>query len=95
MAAHRRIPATRRPTSYAHLPASAFTSSTFVPVASMPGWLQAWANSNPVTHAVDATRALALGGPTSGPLLRAVAWILGLLAVVIPLAIHRYRHVTQ
>jgi hypothetical protein len=44
---------------------------------------------------VDASRALALGGSTSGPLLRAVAWILGILAVVIPLAIHRYRHVTQ
>jgi oleandomycin transport system permease protein len=61
----------------------------------MPSWLQAWANSNPITHAVDATRALALGGPTTVPLLRAVAWILGLLAVVIPLAIHRYRHITQ
>jgi ABC transporter DrrB family efflux protein len=73
----------------------AFTSSTFVPVATMPGWLQAWANNNPITHAVDATRALALGGPTSGPLLRAIAWILGILAVVIPLAIHRYRRVTQ
>lgn len=73
----------------------AFTSSTFVPVATMPGWLQTWANTNPITHAVDATRALALGGPTSGPLLRAMAWILGILAVVIPLAIHRYRRVTQ
>jgi ABC transporter DrrB family efflux protein len=73
----------------------AFTSSTFVPVATMPDWLQAWANSNPITHAVDATRALALGGPTTAPLLRAVAWILAILAVVIPLTIHRYRHVTQ
>jgi ABC transporter DrrB family efflux protein len=73
----------------------AFTSSTFVPVATMPGWLQTWANTNPITHAVDATRALALGGSTSGPLLRAIAWILGILAVVIPLAIHRYRRVTQ
>jgi ABC-2 type transport system permease protein/oleandomycin transport system permease protein len=73
----------------------AFISSTFVPVATMPGWLQTWANANPITHAVDATRALALGGPTSGPLLKAAAWILGLLAVVIPLAISRYRRVTQ
>jgi ABC transporter DrrB family efflux protein len=73
----------------------AFTSSTFVPVQTMPGWLQAWANVNPITHAVDATRALALGGPTGGPLLRAVAWILGVLAVVVPLAIRRYRRVTQ
>jgi ABC transporter DrrB family efflux protein len=73
----------------------AFTSSTFVPVATMPGWLQAWANSNPITHAVDATRALALGGPTARPLLRAIIWFLGTLAVVIPLAIHRYRRITR
>jgi ABC transporter DrrB family efflux protein len=73
----------------------AFTSSTFVPVATMPGWLQAWANSNPITHAVDATRALALGGATARPLLRAIIWFLGTLAVVIPLAIHRYRRITQ
>jgi ABC-type multidrug transport system permease subunit len=73
----------------------AFTSSTFVPVATMPGWLRAWATINPITHAVDATRALTLGGPTSGPLLKAVAWILGILAVVVPLAIHRYRRVAQ
>ena len=62
----------------------AFISSTFVPVATMPGWLQALANANPITHAVDATRALALGGPTSGPLLQAIARIVGILAVVIP-----------
>jgi ABC transporter DrrB family efflux protein len=47
-----------------------FASSAFVPVATMPGWLQALANTNPITHAVDATRALALGGATSGPLLQ-------------------------
>jgi len=61
----------------------------------MPGWLQVWAKINPITHAVDATRALALGGPTSGPLLQAIAWILGSLAFVVPLAIHRYRRVGQ
>jgi ABC transporter DrrB family efflux protein len=73
----------------------AFISSTFVPVATMPGWLQTLANANPITHAVDATRALALGGPTTAPLLEAIAWILALLAVVVPLAIHRYRRITQ
>jgi hypothetical protein len=38
---------------------------------------------------------LALGGPTSGPFLKTLVWILGILAVVIPLAIHRYRRVTH
>ena len=61
----------------------------------MLGWLQAWANSKPITYAVDAARALALGGPPSAPLLRAGAWILCVLAVVNSLAVHRYRGVTQ
>src|ERR1700710_1239312 len=40
-----------------------FLSSAFVPVESMPGWLQAFANNQPVTQVIDAMRALALGGP--------------------------------
>jgi ABC-type Na+ efflux pump permease subunit len=73
----------------------AFTSSTFVPVATRPGWLQAWANSNPITHAVDSTRVLALGGPTSRPLPKAAAWIPGPPGGRHPLPIYRCRRVTQ
>lgn len=40
-----------------------FASSAFVPVASMPGWLQAFANVQPVSVTVDAVRALVDGGP--------------------------------
>ena len=40
-----------------------FVSSAFVPIQSMPGWLQAFANNQPITQIVDAMRALALGGP--------------------------------
>ena len=71
-----------------------FTSSTFVPVATMPGWLQAFAKVNPVTVTVDALRALCLGGPTAAPVWHAIAWVGGLLAVTIPVAVIRYRHVT-
>lgn len=70
-----------------------FASSVFVPVASMPGWLQVIANLNPITHAVDAIRALALGGPTAGPVTRALLWIAAILAVTVPLASARYRRV--
>lgn len=44
-----------------------FTSSTFVPVGTMPDWLQIFAEVNPVTITVDALRALTLGGPTAEP----------------------------
>jgi len=71
-----------------------FASSTFVPVATMPGWLQAFAKVNPVTVTVDALRVLCLGGPTTRPVLQALAWIVGLLALTMPAAIWRYRHTT-
>ncbi|WP_395108312.1 ABC transporter permease [Actinomadura sp. SCN-SB] len=71
-----------------------FTSSTLVPVATMPGWLQTFAAHQPVTATVDALRALTLGGPTGQPILEALAWIAGLLAVTVPLTLLRYRRAT-
>jgi ABC-2 type transport system permease protein len=68
-----------------------FASSAFVPVATMPGWLQAFAEINPVTITVNALRALTLGGPTVRPVLEALAWIAGILLVFVPLAVNRYR----
>ncbi len=72
-----------------------FTSSALVPVATMPGWLQAFANVNPITVMVGALRALCLGGPTARPVAEALAWIAGLLLVTIPAAASRYRHATS
>jgi ABC transporter DrrB family efflux protein len=69
-----------------------FLSSTFVPVHTFPGWLQAFANPNPITVTVDALRALCLGGPTATPVWQALAWLAGLLAVAVPAAVTRYRH---
>jgi ABC transporter DrrB family efflux protein len=71
-----------------------FTSSTLVPVATMPAWLQAFANINPVTVLVDALRLLCLGGSTVKPAVEALAWIGGLLVITVPAAILRYRHTT-
>ena len=71
-----------------------FTSSTLVPVATMPGWLQGFAKVNPITVWVDALRALCLGGPTLTPMLQALAWIAALLVVFVPATIIRYRHTT-
>jgi ABC transporter DrrB family efflux protein len=72
-----------------------FTSSVLVPVATMPGWLQAFARANPVTVITGALRALCLGGPTTRPVIEAAAWLAGLLAVTVPVAIARYRHATS
>jgi ABC-2 type transport system permease protein len=68
-----------------------FASSAFVPVESMPGWLQSFARVNPVTVTVNALRALTLGGPITRPLLQSLAWIAAILLVFVPLAVNRYR----
>jgi ABC transporter DrrB family efflux protein len=71
-----------------------FASSAFVPVESMPGWLQVFANHQPVTAVVNAARDLTIGGPTRTDLIQAVAWIIGIIAVCAPLAVRRYRRAT-
>ena len=69
-----------------------FVSSAFVPASSMPGVLAAFADVNPVTLTVDATRALMIGeGDALSPALGALAWLAGLLAIFIPLAIRAFR----
>jgi ABC transporter DrrB family efflux protein len=68
-----------------------FASSAFVPVDSMPGWLQAWANHQPVSITVNAVRALCLGGPTATPVFQSILWSLGIIVVFAPLAVRRYR----
>jgi ABC transporter DrrB family efflux protein len=70
-----------------------FVSSAFVPISSMPGWLQAFANHQPVTQVVDAMRALALGHPyqLQPSLWQSIAWLAGIFVVFTPLAIRAYR----
>jgi ABC transporter DrrB family efflux protein len=71
-----------------------FASSAFVPTATMPGPLRAFAEHQPVTAAVDAVRALVLGGPTLSPVLTSLAWSVAIVAVAAPLAVARYRRAT-
>ncbi len=68
-----------------------FASSAFVPVSSMPGWLQGFARNQPVSAVVRAVRELTIGGATAGHVLVAVAWCVGIVAVAAPFAVRRYR----
>jgi ABC-2 type transport system permease protein len=76
-----------------------FVSSAYVPVETMPGWLQAVATHQPITVMVDAVRALTQG-PAAEALLghdagffvvRSLLWAAGILVVFVPLAVARYR----
>ncbi|MHB1536923.1 MAG: ABC transporter permease [Solirubrobacteraceae bacterium] len=69
-----------------------FASSAFVPTASMPSVLRAFAGVNPVTLAVNAARALSIGhGHPLSPALGMLAWLAGLLLVFVPLAVRAFR----
>jgi ABC-2 type transport system permease protein len=76
-----------------------FVSSAYVPVDSMPGWLQPIAENQPLTAMINAVRSLALGGPEAAGLVHSTGhwvvvstlWAIGLVAVFAPLATMKYR----
>jgi ABC transporter DrrB family efflux protein len=68
-----------------------FASSVFVPIATMPGWLQAFAKAQPVTVTVNTVRALAEGGGVAHWAWQSGCWIAGFIAVFGALAVARYR----
>jgi ABC-2 type transport system permease protein/oleandomycin transport system permease protein len=72
-----------------------FASNAFVPAQTMPGWLQAYNKVNPVSIMCNAVRKLCLGdafpGDTLELVLKALACIVVLLAVFVPLAVGKYR----
>jgi ABC transporter DrrB family efflux protein len=76
-----------------------FVSSAYVPVETMPGWMQAVAEHQPITYMVDAVRSLTqgetaevlLGHPASYYVGRSLLWTVAIVAVFAPLAVARYR----
>ena len=68
-----------------------FASSAFARPETMPGWLEAFVNVNPVTAVIDASRGLMLGGPVAEPVITSVIWLAIITAVFGSLAIARYR----
>jgi oleandomycin transport system permease protein len=68
-----------------------FGSSVFVPTSSLPGWLRAWSQISPVSLLSEAMRGLLDGGPVAVPLLGGIVWLVAIVAVFCPLAMHAYR----
>ncbi|MGI8879737.1 MAG: ABC transporter permease [Jatrophihabitans sp.] len=68
-----------------------FGSNVFVPMNSVPGWLQAFVKVNPVSQVTASTRALMDGGALARPLLWTLLWMVGLLAVLVPASVAAYR----
>ena len=67
-----------------------FASNVFVDTDTMPGWVQAFAANNPITHAATASRELMHGTVDSVAILWVLGWSLGLLLVFAPLTMRAY-----
>jgi len=72
-----------------------FASTAFVPVQSMPGWLQGFAKNQPVSVTVDAARSLMVGGVyhSQSSVIKAIIWSVAIFIVLAPIAVARYRKV--
>ncbi|MEV0171065.1 ABC transporter permease [Streptomyces sp. NPDC050803] len=68
-----------------------FGSSIFAPTDSMPGWLQAFTDYNPLSTLADAARGLMVGGPVAQDLWVTLGWSAAITAVMAPVAIHKFR----
>ncbi len=84
-------PETAQAASFPVMAPLVFASSALVPVETMPGWLQPFAEHQPVSVAASAVRALVLGGPAASYVIQTLAWVAGILVVFAPLAVRRYR----
>ena len=76
-----------------------FVSSAYVPVSTMPGWMQAFANNQPMSQMCNTVRLL-VGGPATERLLGhgvsyylwpSLAWTAGIVLVFAPLATWKLR----
>jgi oleandomycin transport system permease protein len=68
-----------------------FGTSTFVPLDTLPDWLESVTKLNPLTHLVNTLRGLTTGGPVADDLLWTLGWMGAILAVFVPLALRAYR----
>jgi ABC-2 type transport system permease protein len=72
-----------------------YPSSAFVPIHTMPSWMQGVASNQPITPVVDTIRGLLVGGPVGASAWHAVAWSLAIMAASVVLAAALFRHRTR
>jgi ABC transporter DrrB family efflux protein len=84
-------PETAQAAAFPVLAPLVFASTAFVPSDSMPGWLQAFANHQPVSATANAVRALTVGGATAADVWASILWSVAILVVFVPIAVRLYR----
>jgi len=71
-----------------------YPSSAFVPVATMPGWLQGVAKHQPITPVIESVRGLLVGLPVGAHAWQALAWCAGILVASVVLSAYLFRRRT-
>jgi ABC-type multidrug transport system permease subunit len=71
-----------------------FASSAFVPTETMPSWLRAFAEHQPMTQVVNALRAFVLGQSAASAAWQGLAWSLAILVVFFPVSVWLYQRRT-
>ncbi|HEY7762147.1 MAG TPA: ABC transporter permease [Actinomycetota bacterium] len=84
-------PETAQAASFPVLAPLVFASTAFVPLDTMPSWLQPWAEHQPVSVTASAVRALTLGGPAAGDVIASISWSVAIIAVFGALSVRLYR----
>ncbi|NED87926.1 ABC transporter permease [Streptomyces sp. SID11233] len=68
-----------------------FGSSIFAPPQTMPGWLQAFTDYNPLSNLADSARGLMMGGPLGHSVWLTLGWTVAITAVMAPIAVSKFR----
>ena len=69
-----------------------FASAAFVPTETMPSGLRLFAENQPVTHIIEALRALMNGTPAGDPIWLSVIWFAGISLLSFPIAAYLFRN---
>ncbi|MBX4200759.1 ABC transporter permease [Candidatus Parcubacteria bacterium] len=69
-----------------------FASGAFVPTESMPYILRVFAQNQPVTHVIEAIRALMIGTPMGNHAWLSIVWCIGIIIVAVPVASYLFRN---
>ncbi|GAA5043745.1 hypothetical protein GCM10023318_05700 [Nocardia callitridis] len=72
-----------------------FFNTGFVPAFFYPRWLQSTVANQPMSCAIEAMRGLSYGGPVADPLLKTVAWVVGIIVVFGYPAVRGYRRAAE
>ncbi len=69
-----------------------FISNIFVEPETMPGWLQAFVEVNPISHLATAVRGLMAGDPQAAELAWVFGWAALIVAIAGPITMYLYRN---